>query len=67
MSLARVRFFIGLGTAIAVIFVATLYFVRNAQPGAVTGLHDLRGVDQLAAAFNRDTGKPRVVLLLSPT
>jgi hypothetical protein len=30
-------------------------------------LHDLRNVEQLKAQFNRDAGKARVVLLLSPT
>jgi hypothetical protein len=30
-------------------------------------LEDLNGVAQLKARFNRDEGKPRVVLLLSPT
>ena len=30
-------------------------------------LQDLTGVDALKAQFNKDSGKPRVVLLLSPT
>ena len=30
-------------------------------------LEDLNGVDALKAQFNKDKGKPRVVLLLSPT
>jgi hypothetical protein len=30
-------------------------------------LSDLTGVEQLKARFNRDAGKPRIVLLLSPT
>ena len=30
-------------------------------------LQDLTGVEELTAQFNRDSGKPRVVLLLSPT
>jgi hypothetical protein len=30
-------------------------------------LHDISSVDQLEAAFERDAGKPRLVLLLSPT
>ena len=34
------------------------------EPG---GLRDLAGVEQLKARFNRDAGKPRTVLLLSPT
>ena len=31
------------------------------------GLRDLTGVAELKARFNRDAGKPRTVLLLSPT
>lgn len=30
-------------------------------------LHDLAALDDLAAAFDRDRGHPRLVLLLSPT
>ena len=30
-------------------------------------LQDLTGVEELKAQFNKDSGKPRVVLLLSPT
>ena len=30
-------------------------------------LHELSGLDALKAQFNADAGKPRVVLLLSPT
>jgi hypothetical protein len=30
-------------------------------------LQDLEGVDAFKAQFNKDRGKPRVVLLLSPT
>jgi len=30
-------------------------------------LQDLTSVDELKAQFNKDSGKPRVVLLLSPT
>jgi hypothetical protein len=37
--------------------------------GAADGpaLQDLSSLDQLRSAFERDAGKPRVVLLLSPT
>jgi len=34
---------------------------------AAPGLADLQGVDELKALFNRDVGKVRLVLLLSPT
>jgi hypothetical protein len=30
-------------------------------------LKDLNGVEELKARFNKDLGKPRIVLLLSPT
>jgi hypothetical protein len=30
-------------------------------------LSNLNGIDELKARFNRDAGKPRIVLLLSPT
>lgn len=36
-----------------------------ATPNA--GLTDLSSVDQLGALFDRDTGMPRLILLLSPT
>ena len=34
---------------------------------AAASLADLQGVDELKALFNRDVGKVRLVLLLSPT
>lgn len=34
---------------------------------AETTLHDLGSVDELRQAFQEDAGKPRVILLLSPT
>ena len=34
---------------------------------AAPSLADLKGVDELKALFNRDVGKVRLVLLLSPT
>ena len=34
---------------------------------AVPSLNDLRGVDELKGLFNKDVGKIRLVLLVSPT
>ena len=41
----------------------------NAGPRvrAAPALTDLNSVDELKTLFNRDRGKPRLVLLLSPT
>ena len=36
------------------------------RPGPPT-LKDISSVDELAARFNADAGKPRIILLLSPT
>ena len=38
-----------------------------AEPEALTGLRDLKNVEELQAQFNEDAGKPRIVLLVSPT
>jgi hypothetical protein len=37
------------------------------QSTAVASIQDLRGVSELRTMFNRDAGKLRLVLLLSPT
>jgi hypothetical protein len=37
------------------------------QTTAVATVQDLQGVDELKTMFNRDFGKTRLVLLLSPT
>jgi hypothetical protein len=36
-------------------------------PGERPTLHELRSVDELAVAFEADAGRPRLLLLLSPT
>jgi hypothetical protein len=45
---------------------ATVPWDRPAAPAGMT-LMDLRDVGQLEARFNQDVGKPRLVLLVSPT
>ncbi len=40
---------------------------RLSESGPSAPVVDLHGVDQLKAAFNADTGTPRLVLLFSPT
>lgn len=40
----------------------------DAEPGSSSSvIGDLEDVPQFAALFNRDAGRPRLVLLLSPT
>jgi hypothetical protein len=57
-----------------VVSAMTLLVICGAQiarwPAAVVAapaLTDLRGVDELKGLFNRDRGKVRLVLLVSPT
>ncbi len=52
--------------AIALAFTA-LQARAELQTSAGATIQDLRDVDELKAMFNRDTGKVRLVLLLSPT
>ena len=44
----------------------TLPWDRPAPPPGLT-LTDLREVGELQAIFNQDAGKPRLILLVSPT
>jgi hypothetical protein len=37
------------------------------QPAPAAAIQDLQGVAELKAMFNRDAGRVRVILLLSPT
>ena len=46
-------------------FVLTLALVGACQSGPA--LKDISSVDALKTRFNDDAGKPRIVLLLSPT
>ncbi|HZT78029.1 MAG TPA: hypothetical protein VFA27_15350 [Vicinamibacterales bacterium] len=42
-------------------------FALTIVPLGAARLHDLHGLDDLKAAFNRDAGKVRLILLVSPT
>ena len=44
----------------------TLVVTVGCRPGPPT-LSNLTSVDELKARFNADAGKPRIILLLSPT
>jgi hypothetical protein len=39
---------------------------RPAPPAGVT-LTDLHGISDIQTVFNRDAGKPRLIMLVSPT
>lgn len=41
--------------------------IPGLAPRPATGLQDLRDLSQLQMRFNEDVGKPRLILLISPT
>jgi hypothetical protein len=47
--------------------VVAALFATTCGAAEAPRLRDLSSVDELKAAFERDAGKPRLVLLLSPT
>jgi hypothetical protein len=57
---------IGLWVACGAIDVRTPWHANHLVYAAPT-LSDLKSVDELRTLFNQDRGKPRLVLLLSPT
>jgi hypothetical protein len=64
--LRRAQRRLGLGASILglVCLAALSSSCRGSEAGT---LHDLDNIGDLKARFNRDAGKPRIVLLLSPT
>ena len=52
---------------VAISLLASLPPVRQLRAAEDTRLNTLERVEDLQAAFNRDEGKIRIVLLLSPT
>ena len=41
--------------------------IGETASGPDATLTDITGIDQLRSSFNRDSGSPRLILLLSPT
>ena len=58
---------IAIWVAFGVIGTRTPWMTGQAAAYAAPTLSDLKSVDELKTLFNRDRGKPRLVLLLSPT
>lgn len=60
------RLGVRLAGSLFVVVVGMAILAGGCGPGAPT-LTDISSVDTLKAGFNRDAGKTRIVLLLSPT
>ena len=58
-----------MAAALAVLLLLGGYFPSTVAPIATAApkLEDLKGIDELRSLFNKDLGKVRLVLLLSPT
>jgi hypothetical protein len=56
----------GLLAALLPLYLLSLSYLAGCGPHKPV-LQDLTSVEELKARFNKDVGKPRVVLLLSPT
>ena len=61
-SRTRVLILVGLACSLT-----TIHARPSPQTAAPASIQDLRGLDELKTMFNRDVGKVRLVLLLSPT
>ena len=58
------------GCALAITMIAATHAGQGLLSSSLTAapsLTDLRGVEELKALFNKDAGKVRLVLLVSPT
>ena len=55
------------GARIAGVFALSLLIAAACQGTQTATMSDLAGVQELKDRFNADAGKPRIVLLLSPT
>ena len=64
---------IGAVGSLVILFIAVqLWMYRSTSvvglaPRPATGLQDIQSVTDLQTVFNRDIGKPRLVVLISPT
>lgn len=66
-----------LGGFVALLLLFVLPAAQQTAPGSMAGngtptvsapvLTDMQRIEDLQTRFNRDTGKPRLILLLSPT
>jgi hypothetical protein len=65
--------FIGVVLPLVILFVAIQLWMYRATgvvglaPRPATGLQDIQSVSDLQTYFDRDIGKPRLVVLISPT
>ena len=51
----------------ATLVLASLTAAAQTATNAQSGMTEFKGVEALRTQFNADTGKPRLLLLLSPT
>lgn len=54
-------------TLVHLVLLLSVALAAGCRGNRVPTLSDLSGVDALKTRFNADAGKPRIVLLLSPT
>ena len=66
-AIRRVGHRAGFGLKSSVLGLLLLALATSCSGDKKGTLQDLNNIDELKARFNRDVGKPRIVLLLSPT